>query len=325
MHRGPEDLPGGAELDDSAGVHDGHVGHEAADDGEVVAHVDGGDAVRDAERAHRLEYVTLRRDVEARRRLVEHDQCRPARKGHGEGDTLLLAARQLVRVATQHGGGGVEAGLRHDLRDALAGVACGARVHLEGLPQLRADTERRVECGGGILRYVGDLGAPHGLEALAVEGEHVDAVEEDGAPADGEPPPGVTEKGVGDGRLAGARLPHEAEHLAGADVEGHLAHDVRPAAAETYLEVAHLEADGSIVAGWCRHGGPGGEGVVAHGTTEALRPMSSTRAAASGRRSTPMATRAMASVKVFVPIVSRAMRVAGTMTDHGLFTGARPS
>ena len=49
---------------------------------------------------------------------------------------------------------------------------------------------------------------------------------------------------------------------------------------------------------------------------------SSSRTASSGRRSTPIVTRAMASVKVLVPIVSRAISAAGTITAHGL--SARP-
>ena len=71
------------------------------DDGEVVADVERRDAVRVAEVAHGAQHVRLRRHVEAGGRLVEHDHARPAREGHREADALLLAARELVRVAAQ--------------------------------------------------------------------------------------------------------------------------------------------------------------------------------------------------------------------------------
>ena len=49
------------------------------------------------------QHVRLGRDVEAGRRLVEHDQRRPAGERHGDGDALLLPAGELVRVAAQEG------------------------------------------------------------------------------------------------------------------------------------------------------------------------------------------------------------------------------
>src|SRR5262249_60447059 len=47
-------------------------------------------------------------------------------------------------------------------------------------------------------------------------------------------------------------------------------------------------------------------------------PRQSARAASSGRRSTPIVTRATASVYVFVPTVSRAISTAGAITAQGL-------
>ena len=94
-------VPVGPDLDEPAAVHDRDAGRERRDDGEIVAHVDGRDAVHRAEVAHRLEHVGLRRDVEAGGRLVEHDHARPVGERHRERDALLLAAGELVRVAPE--------------------------------------------------------------------------------------------------------------------------------------------------------------------------------------------------------------------------------
>jgi hypothetical protein len=91
------------------------VDDEAPDDGEVVADVHRGDAVGRAEVAHRVEHVTLSRDVEPRGRLVEDDEARTAREGHRQGDALLLTARQLMRVPAEVPVAGGEAHLLEHL------------------------------------------------------------------------------------------------------------------------------------------------------------------------------------------------------------------
>ena len=134
----------------------------------------------------------------------------------------------------------------------------------------------------------------------------------------------MTEEGERHGGLARAGLSDETEQLAGADFETDLAHDVRPGVGDADVEVPDSEAHcggGRLV--------DGGRARCARRrraharSAEVPSPMSSTRAATSGRRSTPIATRATASVKVLVPIVSSAMSAAGTMTPQGLLV--RPS
>ncbi len=98
---GPEQLVRRRQLDDPAGVHDGDAGGERADDGQVVADVERRHLVRGGQLAHGAEHVRLGGDVEAGRRLVQHDHARPAGERHREADALLLAARELVRVAAQ--------------------------------------------------------------------------------------------------------------------------------------------------------------------------------------------------------------------------------
>ena len=87
------------ELDDAARVHDRDAAREGSHDGQVVAHVEGRNAVDVAEVADGVEDVRLRRDVESRRRLVEDDHARAACESHRQADALLLAARELVWIA----------------------------------------------------------------------------------------------------------------------------------------------------------------------------------------------------------------------------------
>jgi hypothetical protein len=99
MDRIGEDFLRLPQFDDAARVHHRHLRHELADDGEVMAHVHGRHAVDGGEVPDGVENVALRGHVETRRRLVEHDQGRPAGKRHRDGNPLLLAAGELVRVS----------------------------------------------------------------------------------------------------------------------------------------------------------------------------------------------------------------------------------
>ena len=146
------------ELDESAPVHDRDAVGERRDHGEVVAHVDRRDAVRRAQVADGLEHVRLRRDVEARRRLVEHDHARPVGERHRERNPLLLAARELVRVAAQEDVVAREQHLAERLDDACAPLLVGRAeaVRRQRLVELRLDPQRRVQRGRGILGHVRD-------------------------------------------------------------------------------------------------------------------------------------------------------------------------
>jgi hypothetical protein len=59
--------------------------------------------------------VRLRGHVERGSRLVEDDQLGPIGQRHGDRHPLLLAARKLVRVATQEGTVGGQQHLGHHL------------------------------------------------------------------------------------------------------------------------------------------------------------------------------------------------------------------
>ncbi len=117
VQRRAEQRRGGPGLHDPAGVHDGHLGRQLADHGQIVAHVDGRHPVAPAQAADRVEDVPLGGHVEAGGGLVQHDQRGAAGEGHGQRDTLLLPARELMRVAPQQGRGRLQAHLAQHLEN----------------------------------------------------------------------------------------------------------------------------------------------------------------------------------------------------------------
>ncbi len=180
----------------------GDLGDQPADHGEVVAHVDRGDAVGAAHAADRVEHVPLRRDVESGGRLVEHDQRRPAGERHGQADALLLPAGQLMRIAPDQLGRRVKPGLAQNLEDPVLRVIDRTWVDPQRLPELGSNPQRRVQRGRRILRYVGDPCAPGRAQVSARQPEQIDAVEPDLAPADVQATAGVPEQRERNGGLA---------------------------------------------------------------------------------------------------------------------------
>ena len=219
-----------------------------------------------------------------------------------------------MRVAAEHRRGGVERRLLHDLGDPLGRVADHAGVHLERLGQLGADPQGRVQRGGRVLRHVRHPRAAGPAQVAGAEPEQFHAVQAHPAGADPQAAAGVPEQGQGHRGLARAGLADQAEHLAGPDLEGHVADHLGAAAPGPDPETGDLEAD---VTGRGRAGRARVTGRAVAGHAASRGPRSSSRAASSGRRSTPMATRAIASLYVFTPMVSRAISTAGAITAHG--------
>ena len=99
MPRPREELGGRRDLDHAAGIHDADPIGDLRQHAEIVRHIEHGHAEPRPQIRQQLDDLLLRRDIEAGRRFVEHDEIGLAGQRHGDADALLLAARELVRIA----------------------------------------------------------------------------------------------------------------------------------------------------------------------------------------------------------------------------------
>jgi hypothetical protein len=282
-------------LDDAACVHDRHAARQRSHDGQVVAHVEGRDPVHAAEVADSVEDVRLRRDVEPGRGLVEDDHAGPAREGHRQADPLLLPARELVRIAGEETIVPREQHLVEHLPEPLPPFLRGGAepVRRERLLELGADADRRVQSRGRILRDVGNGPSPQSAQYGGGLLQDLPPLDENPPAGDPGAAPRVPHESEPYGRLAGARLAHEAEHLAPCDLEGDLVDDVDALLHHLDSEVVDLDDGG---------------GVLAH----SARP-----------RSIPMEARENPSPTRLVPIVRSPMAITGITTPQGWISRPR--
>ncbi len=192
----------GAALDNAAAV----------DHQQLVGLAHGGQAVGDDERgaagqrlAQRALHGRLGLGVEVGRRLVEHHDVGRLEHEAGQGDALLLAAREAVAALADHR---VEA--VGQLADEVAHLGLGHGVEDLGL--------------GGLGAGVQEVGPQRVVEEVRVLGHHADDVAHRGhggvAHVDAAEPHRarrhVVEAGDqhGDGGLAGAGRADERHHLA---------------------------------------------------------------------------------------------------------------
>ncbi len=231
-------------LDDPARVHDRDPVCDLGHDGEIVRDVDHRQAPLSPQALDLGQDPPLRHDVEAGRRLVEDDQRRLANESHGDRHTLLLAARELVRVAAGELGSRRQLHAPERLLDRRE-LAC-RRVLVQHVLDGASDSESRVERVGGILRHVGDkpaskpprnpLGAP--AHRLAPNGD---------LPGDD---PGarlaVAEERERSGRLPAPRLADQPDDLARSDLERDLLDD-RITARQPDRKVVDGESSGDLV------------------------------------------------------------------------------
>ena len=193
------------------------VGHddEPVGDGErlflVVRHHDGGEAELALQLADLDPHLLAQLGVEVRQRLVEEEHVRPDRERAGEGDALLLAARELARQALRVG---VEPHEPQGLLGARGDLVLRQPAHLETEGDVLGDAhvrEKRValEHHAGVAPprpQVGDVDAADAGRAAA-------RLDEAGDHAQGR-------------RLAAAGRAEEHHELAVRHLEVHLSHGV---------------------------------------------------------------------------------------------------
>ena len=82
-------------------IHDGNAVADPRNGAQIVADIDHRSPGLGRQIAQQLEDMRLSGDVEAGRRLVEQQNIGLARQRHGDGNALLLTAREFVGIALQ--------------------------------------------------------------------------------------------------------------------------------------------------------------------------------------------------------------------------------
>ena len=125
MLRLEEDLEGGSDLDDLAGIHDGDpVGH-VGDDSQIVRDEDDGHVAFLLETVDELENLGLDGDVKGGRRLVADEDLRICRQGNSDDDSLPHAAGELEGVLLEADLWLGDADFAHDLEGHFLGLFLG--------------------------------------------------------------------------------------------------------------------------------------------------------------------------------------------------------
>ena len=257
-------------LDDPAGIHDRHLVRLLGHHPEVVRDEDHRHAVALAQRAQEIEDLRLDGDVQRGGGLVGDQHARLARDGDGDHHPLPHAAREAVRVVARAALGLRNADLVEQLDGAAPrGPAADAPVQPDGLGDLAADGEDRIERGHRLLEYHRQAGAADGTHLALGQPQQIAPLEAH-VPADD--PPGrrhEPHEGERSHRLAAARLADQAEHSAALERERHAVDRAHHSLlqGEDRTEVAHLEERprGSGLDG--RAGGHGRVTAASSGTT----------------------------------------------------------
>ena len=213
-----EHLGGRALLHEAARVHDGEPVGDRGHDGQVVAHVENGEAVVAPQPVDLLEDASLGHDVEPGSGLVHHDGRRLAHERRGDRDPLLLSTRELVRKSAR------ERAIVGEV-DALEGLTRAARrvragnVRAKHLPDGIAHPVRRVERRRRVLRNVGDDPAAERADRALVSSVDQLAVDLDGPRRDSTAAASVAQERQSGRRLPAPRLAHETQDFARRDLE----------------------------------------------------------------------------------------------------------
>jgi hypothetical protein len=205
-------------LDDPPGVHHGDVVGDLGDHAEIVGdHHDRGVELG-AQPLDEVEDLGLDRHVERRRRLVGDDQLGVVDERHGDHHALAHAARELVRVGVHAPSRLGNADEAEHLDGAVARLRLGhVAVGADRLHELVADLVERVQRRQRVLEDHRDVVAAELAHVLLGHLEEVAAVEQDLAGDARVPRPREAHHGQRRDGLAGARLAHDAQHLAGLD------------------------------------------------------------------------------------------------------------
>ena len=197
-----------------------------------------------AELAHQVEHGRLHGHVEPRGRLV-HDQERGfGDEGHGDDDALLLATRELVRVAPQHAFPVLQPDLGEHLERAGPGrplvQALVEHGHFHELAPHRHD---RVQARHRVLVHHGDASPSHRPQLTHRHRGDVAPLEDDPPAHDSPGPAQIAHDAEGDRRLAASGFADQAHGLAGSEREGQAGDDIDLAGPAEVRDAGILERE----------------------------------------------------------------------------------
>jgi hypothetical protein len=239
-----EHLLDGTGLDDAPGIEHTDAVTHAEDHVQVVADEQHARAELLAQRGDEVEHFRLDSGVEAGRRLVEDQQRRILRQGHGDDDALVHPARELVGVPAHDPSGIRDLDLLEHRVHPLVGLVVLDPLQREDLGDLVADADRGVQRRGRVLVHHRHLRCPQPADGGVAHGQQVLTGHPDRATAHAAVAGQVLERGVGGGRLAAAGLADQPERLAGSDLQADPAQHLLPCAADVVVDVEVVDLEG---------------------------------------------------------------------------------
>jgi hypothetical protein len=166
-------------------MHDDHAVGHFGDDAHVVRDQDHAGAEFALQIPHEVEDLRLHGHVERGRRLVGDQNPWPPGKRHGDHHTLAHAAGKLVRILLQPACCiGNADGVEQFERDLPRLTMSDRSMRADGLGQLAADREDRVERGERLLEDHADVAAAHAPHGGFRQDGKLAAGKRDGAAGD---------------------------------------------------------------------------------------------------------------------------------------------
>src|SRR5579883_1769484 len=216
-----EERAGGRALDDPSRIHHRDLVGAPGDDAEIMRDEDEGHVALTLFARQEVEDLRLDGDVERRRRLVGDEQLGLARKRNRDRHPLPHAARHLVRELARAPLGLGNADLGQELDGAREGRSLReAQMLAQGLGDLAADGEHRVERGHRVLKNDGELPPAQPPKRLARDRVEIPPLEAH-ASRDPRCMGQQAQHGARQHRLARARFADDAQGAPGGEAEAH--------------------------------------------------------------------------------------------------------
>ena len=226
MGRRQQHLPGAARQHHLAGVEHHHPVTDPGNGTQIVADIDHGRAGLAVDVAQQLQNMRLRRHVQPGGGFVKQQHIGFARQRHGNCHPLLLATRELMRVAGRNGLGLRQTHLAQQFGHTVGVLGrwqCAVQRHC--FQQLPTHTQRRSQRLAGILRHQRHLAATDRFQGRPRQAEHLVLTKMHAAAHHLQTGFQVAHGRQGQRAFARTALTHQADGLAAPDLEVDVAQD----------------------------------------------------------------------------------------------------